>query len=265
MIDFSTILTQLWWVFPLLVIAALFKSAWFKGFIGEAMVNMAARLRLDKNDYHLIKNVTIPTEDGTTQIDHIIVSRYGIFVVETKNMKGWIFGNERQKTWTQQIYRSKHRFQNPLHQNYKHTKILEAALGLEPDKLFSVVVFVGDSTFKTQMPENVTYGGGYIRHIKAKTQILLTESEVQQVIQQIADGRLKSSIKTHRQHAKHVREIVAAKTGVIAPQPVSASSKACSKCGSAMVLRTSKKGPETGNQFWGCSTFPKCRMVSEFE
>jgi len=73
--------------------------------------------------------------------------------------------------WTQQIFKSKHTFQNPLHQNYKHTKTLESILGVESDKLFSVVVFVGDSTFKTTMPENVTYAGGYISFIKSKTKV----------------------------------------------------------------------------------------------
>jgi len=56
-----------WWLLLLLIVAALFKSAWFKGFMGEFMVNMAARLFLDKNDYHLIENVIIPTGDGTTR------------------------------------------------------------------------------------------------------------------------------------------------------------------------------------------------------
>jgi len=59
MIDFSTLVSQLlstyWWLLPLLIVAALFKSAWFKGFMGETMVNMAARLFLNKNDYHLMK------------------------------------------------------------------------------------------------------------------------------------------------------------------------------------------------------------------
>ncbi|MFQ5582436.1 MAG: hypothetical protein ACE5F3_07435 [Mariprofundaceae bacterium] len=63
MIDFGAMFTQLfssfWWLLPLLFIAALLKSAWFKGVMGEAMVNLAARLFLDKNDYHLIKNITI--------------------------------------------------------------------------------------------------------------------------------------------------------------------------------------------------------------
>jgi len=227
--------------------------------MGEVMVNMVARFFLDKSDYHLIKNVTLPTEDGSTQIDHVIVSRFGIFVVETKNMKGWIFGSERQKTWTQQIFKSKHKFQNPLHQNYKHTKALEAALGLEPDKLFSVVVFVGDSTFKTKMPENVTYRGGYIRYIKSNIQILLTETEVQQIIQQIADGRLKPSIKTHIQHVRHVKEIVAEKNEPVMSPVI----KPCPKCGSEMKLRTAKKGPQAGNQFWGCSAYPKCRAIAD--
>jgi len=64
MIDFGALFSQListyWWLLPLFALAALFKSPWFKGFIGEVLVNLSARLFLDKNDYHLIKNVTIP-------------------------------------------------------------------------------------------------------------------------------------------------------------------------------------------------------------
>jgi len=69
LIDFGALSSQLfssfWWLLPLFALAALLKSAWFKGFIGESLVNLSARLFLDKNDYHLIKNVTIPTEDGS--------------------------------------------------------------------------------------------------------------------------------------------------------------------------------------------------------
>ncbi|NOQ13266.1 MAG: nuclease, partial [Methyloprofundus sp.] len=91
--NFTPILNQilgvLWYLAPFFIIARLFKSAWFKGAMGEFMVNFSAKLFLDKG-HHLIKNVTLATQDGSTQIDHIIVSKYGIFVVETKNMKGWI-------------------------------------------------------------------------------------------------------------------------------------------------------------------------------
>ncbi len=83
-------------------------------------MNASARLFLDKGRYHLVKNVTLPTEDGTTQIDHLIVSRYRVFMVETKNMKGWIFGSVKQREWTQKIFKHFLKFQNPLHQHYKH-------------------------------------------------------------------------------------------------------------------------------------------------
>ena len=101
---FNQVVGVLWYLIPIVILAAILKSPWFKGLVGESMVNISAKLMLNKDDYHLIKNVTLPTEDGTTQIDHIIVSKYGIFVVETKNMKGWIFGSPNQPTWTRKIY-----------------------------------------------------------------------------------------------------------------------------------------------------------------
>ena len=88
--DFTPIfasLLSLWYFIPLFICLVVLRSAWFKGILGEFMVNVIARWQLDKQHYHLIKNVTLPTEDGTTQIDHIIVSVYGVFVVETKNIQ----------------------------------------------------------------------------------------------------------------------------------------------------------------------------------
>ena len=73
----------------------------FKGWVGEVQGTLAAKIRLDPQIYRSINNVTIPTANGTTQIDHVIVSKYGIFVVETKNIKGWIYGDEKQAQWTQ--------------------------------------------------------------------------------------------------------------------------------------------------------------------
>ena len=59
---FEQLITSFWWLLPLVVLATLLKSAFFKGFMGEAMANLSARLFLNKNDdYPLIKNVTIPT------------------------------------------------------------------------------------------------------------------------------------------------------------------------------------------------------------
>ncbi|OUS04083.1 nuclease [Gammaproteobacteria bacterium 42_54_T18] len=242
-----------WYLIPIFIFAIVIKSAWFKGILGEWQVNLLIKFFLDKNDYHLIKNVTLPTEDGTTQIDHIIVSKYGVFVVETKNMKGWIFGSENQKQWTQQIFKHKSKFQNPLHQNYKHVKTLEACLNAKNDSIFSVIIFIGDSTFKTKVPENVRFARGGIEYIKSKTDIAFNAEEVAGVIEQIENGRLERSFKTNRQHVRHVQEIIEEKSDT----------QSCSKCGAKMVLRKATKGKNSGNEFWGCSTFPMCRNVVE--
>jgi len=259
------LISNAWFLIPLAIFAVVIKSAWFKGLAGEFLVNVFAKLFLNKEVYHLVKNVTLPTEDGSTQIDHIIVSKYGVFVVETKNMKGWIFGSEKQKTWTQKIFKSTHKFQNPLHQNYKHLKSLESTLAIDIGKLFSVVVFVGDSIFKTKVPENVVKGMAYIRYIKSKKTALLSDDEVSSVLEQIQSGRLTPSFKTNRAHVKHVKELVAekgsAKASVAASDSASSSANACPKCGSDMVMRETKKGNNAGKQFWGCATFPKCRGV----
>ncbi len=191
------------------VIAIILRSPWFKGWIGEIQINLITEFFLNKDVYHFIKNVTIPADGGTTQIDHIIVSRFGVFVVETKNLRGWIFGQERDAYWTQKIFRHSEKFHNPLRQNYKHTKALSETLGIPDDKMRPVVVFVGDSSFKTKMPENMTGPRGYIRYIRSQTRPVLTEDEVRQAIYLIEQKRLAPGLKTHFEHVKHVENIKA--------------------------------------------------------
>jgi len=200
---------------------------------------------------HLFKNVTIPTQNGTTQIDHIIVSQYGIFVIETKNMKGWIFGDKNQRTWTQKIYKHTNKFQNPLHQNYKHIKTLESLLNINQNKIFSIITFVGDSTFKTEMPENVTYAGGFINFINSKKIKLLSEQEVHQINALISEKRLSQTLKTNINHVQHVKDIVKEKE----------KKNLCPRCGNSLVKRISKRGANIGSEFYGCSNYPKCRYT----
>ena len=250
---FLNVLAQVWYLVPLLLIVSVFKSRWLKGVFGEFLVNRLLS-KLPESDYTLIKDVTLPTSDGTTQVDHIVVSKYGIFVVETKNMKGWIFGSARQKQWTQKIYRHSSKFQNPLHQNYKHIKALETLLGCSEEHLHSVIVFIGDSTFKTELPPNVTYARGCIRYIEQFNDVLFSDKDYARLTESINRIKLKRGVITDLKHRKHVKAVVTSK----------ASSNQCPRCNSEMVLRETKRGENTGKQFWGCSTFPKCRAVKQF-
>lgn len=241
---------QVWYILLLLLAITILKTRWFKGVFGELLVNRLLST-LPTSDYTLIKDVTLPTHDGTTQIDHILVSRYGIFVIETKNMKGWIFGSIKGKLWTQKIYRHSSRFQNPLHQNHKHVKTLESLLGCSENHVHSVIVFIGDSTFKTDMPENVTYARGCTRYIQQFNDVVFTDKEYAQFIESIHQIKLTRGLITDTKHRQHVKDLVATKTP----------SNPCPQCGAEMVLREAKRGENKGKPFWGCSNFPKCRAA----
>lgn len=244
--------SQFWYFSFFIIIAIVFKSSWLKGVLGEFIVNRILS-SLPSGEYTLIKNVTLPTEDGTTQLDHIVLSRYGVFVVETKNMKGWIFGGEKQSHWTQKIYKHSVKFQNPLRQNYKHIKTLQFILGSSDHIVKSVVVFVGDSKFKSEMPPNVTYSSGCKPYISSFKNILLSDVEVSDYIKRIEEIKLTPGLVTDYMHKKHVKELVSAKENY--------AGDICPKCGSALILRESRRGKNVGSKFWGCSQYPKCRVV----
>lgn len=189
----------------LVLLVAIIKSGVFKGALGEFLVRFFLQSKLPKDKYHILHNVTLPAGSGTTQIDHVVVSQYGVFVIETKNFKGWIFGGERQKVWVQKIYKRNYKFQNPIHQNYKHTQVLSGLLSLPVDNLFSVVVFVGNSTFKTRMPANVVKLGGLAKYILAHKKELYTKEQVDAFLVSIKENSLAKSRATNKKHVAYLQ------------------------------------------------------------
>lgn len=243
--------------FLIVILAVLFKigyllipSASAKGRAGERRVNSQARRYLDPGAYQLLVDITIPTKSGgTTQIDHIILSVYGIFVVETKNYSGWIFGSPNQRQWTQVIYEEKNRFQNPIRQNYGHICALSEFLGIPKSKFHNVVCFAGNAEFKTEIPHCVQFDNTYVDYIESFNQVLLPKQKLNLLRKRIETGRLPENSETQKMHIKnvHSREFM---------------HLTCPRCGAALVLRTARKGANAGNQFWGCSSYPKCRYTS---
>ena len=131
----------------------------FKGWFGEKKTELKLSLALGSDIYTIYHDIVIPSINGTTQIDHVIISPFGLFVVETKNLKGWIYGTDTQSTWTQVVYKSKYKFQNPLRQSYRHKKVLSNHLRIKENNVHQVISFVGDCQFKTDMPPNVIKSG----------------------------------------------------------------------------------------------------------
>ncbi len=195
----------------ILITGVIVNSAWFKGIWGEYKVNSLIESKLDKKSYKLLKDVLLPTEDGSTQVDHIIVSRFGIFVIETKNMSNWIFTNNSAR-WTQVIFKKKYSFQNPQKQNYKHIKTLEKILGDAEKFLFNIVVFAGDCQFKTDTPKGVIKINSLISHIKSYQEQVIDNIKIREYINKINDVKLESTIKNRMNHIRHVENIVSGST-----------------------------------------------------
>ncbi|MGR6502214.1 nuclease-related domain-containing protein [Shewanella sp. Koi 1] len=134
---------------------------------GEKRVAKLLKQGLKDEDYRLYRNLILPMDEineGTpalTEVDLVLLTHFGVFVLEVKNYSGWIFGGEKQSQWTQKIYTKQTSFKNPLHQNYKHCLAVAHCLGLV-EGLHSVVVFSDEASFKTPLPKNVVNESGLL-------------------------------------------------------------------------------------------------------
>ena len=172
----------------------------FKTVVGELMVRHTLQRALPASHYTILHDVTLETDLDATRIDHVVVSPYGIFVIETRHMPGWIAGSEREAQWTQTFFRSKSRFQNPLRLNSGHIKVLQRLLGLDASKFHSLVVFTGNARFKTQMPINVTKLGGLRPFMQFRTKLLIDYDDASRIAERIESRRLARDITTTMAH-----------------------------------------------------------------
>ena len=207
----SQLFSTFWWVILAFVAIGIIKAfkPFIKGKVGEFAVALHVKLYLKDPEYILLNDCTLPDEQsGTTQIDHILLSPYGIFIIETKNYKGWIFGSERQKLWTQKIFKKSYKFQNPLHQNYKHQKVLEQVLAdiITPEYLHSIVVFMPDCEFKTDMPVNVFRGAAWVDYVKNFKAEVIPAMKLKRIQLRIEKEVLEKSWKTNRIHVENLKQ-----------------------------------------------------------
>ena len=176
-----------------------------KGRIGEMRVSWSLRSELGEG-YEILNDVYMPSMEGeTTQIDHIVVSPYGIFVIETKNWTGWIFGDAKSAKWTQSVYRKKNSFQNPIRQNYKHICELSRNLGIDKGYFISVIAVTGDCTFKTDIPEGVVYSKRAAEYIRSFTRWLIKPEQVPEIVSAILEWQASIPPSVKASHVSNLR------------------------------------------------------------
>lgn len=173
---------------------------------GEASLTQILKSSFGPPDYHLMNHVTLQMSDGTTQIDHILVSRFGVFVIETKDYnEGWIFASADQKQWAQVLYSWKFKFQNPLHQNFRHVCAVQALLDFLPSEAIKpAVVFTGRAEFKTAMPKGVFRPLGLMALVAEQTTEVMSHNRMQFCVGRLETARLAISRETDIEHVQNL-------------------------------------------------------------
>lgn len=223
-----------------------------KGIAAEWVLNHLVLARLDAKRYLRLNNIYLPLPDGTTtQIDHIVISPYGVFVIETKNYQGWIFGDEHSPQWTQTHYRAKYRFQNPIRQNYKHLCALEQCTGIPKAVMRPVIAFSGFSTFKTQLPAMVVKFGNALEYIRSFQTVCIKPEQLEAIRTTILEWQASLSKTQIRNHVANLKQ-KAQGISRDAPPP------RCPFCGGEMVIRHARRDQKA---FYGCKSYPACKGI----
>ncbi|MBR4732391.1 MAG: NERD domain-containing protein [Lachnospiraceae bacterium] len=228
----------------------------------------------------VLRNVYLPKENGeTSEVDVIFITQKGIFVFESKNYSGWIFGDEKSLNWTAMLpNKQKNQFYNPIMQNKTHMKWMKKFVG-EDIPLFSIIAFSERCELKKVTVESpdikvinrdMTYVT--VKAIWDKNPDVVTAEQIEELYAKLKDlTNVDQAVKLA--HIENIEKKFKNKDEKAAPKgevseansSEDAKSMICPKCGSPLVLRTAKKGDNAGNQFYGCSAFPKCRYVRNLE
>ena len=211
-------------------------------------------------------NIYIPKGNGeTTEIDVIMLHESGIYVLESKNYSGWIFGSENQQYWTQTLAAKgksqKSRFFNPIMQNKGHIKWLSNFLEISSQSIFySYIVFSERCTLK-DIP--VTSGNSFVinryelaRSVRANAETkgkILTEKAIDAMYARLYPL-------TQVQEAEKLSHVNDIRRKQAEYENASEGMK-CPRCGGTLVKRVTKRGENQGREFLGCSNYPRCKYT----
>ncbi len=227
----------------------------------------------------ILQNIYIPKDNGeTTEIDVVYITQKGIFVIESKNYSGWIFGNEMQRYWTASLVNgTKNSFYNPILQNKMHIKWLDSFLNHEIP-LFSIIAFserceLKKVTISSDDVHVIKRDRIYatIRSIWDSSPDVLSREKIKELfstlrnLTYVDDAIKESHIESiqRKYNASITNKNMNHSTGIniLTNNKFQTAEMLCPKCNSLLVEREAKKGTFKGSKFYGCSNFPKCRYI----
>lgn len=185
-----SLLLHLAWIVPLVLLIAFVSSPRFRGDIAESRVRRLLEAGLERNLYTVFNNLVIPSGGGSTRIDHIVVSKTGIFVVESCYVRGRISGGELQADWRQRYWGRSSRFANPVHTNRLQVEALQRLLNYPARVFVPVVVLVGHRGLKSPLPDHVLGPERLLAFIRKRSRQELTPDQANRALQAISEARL---------------------------------------------------------------------------
>ena len=221
------------------------RSAKFKGKFGERLVSRTLEAPTFEKRY-TISDLTFISDEKSVQIDHILISRYGLFVIETKNYGGRIYGSDNQLEWTQVFGRTKNKFYNPVKQNANHVYHLSKILNKKVP-IYSIVVFVKNNT--SYITSNNVVGLSslpqYLAHYRAE---VLSDDE----IDELYDFFMELKANTDVSALEHIENVDDMRKKIDA--------NICPRCGGNLLPRSGRYG-----EFFGCVNYPDCKFTKKFD
>jgi hypothetical protein len=244
------------WI-PIIIITittAILNHPMVKGMIGERRVRKQLK-KLPSEDYRVLNNLLIKGKKGTSQIDHMVISPQGIFVIETKNYSGWIHGSENSEHWTQTIYRHKTKFYNPIKQNWGHILALKETLPAYLNlPYFPIIVFVGKAKLMNlDATTDVIYPHMLFDTVtKQRESRRLTHKDMDEIFSTLKEASIGDN-QTKRDHVSRIRWNVKMRE-------MKERLLICPQCGGQLMKRTGQYG-----EFYGCSNFPQCKHKTKLD
>lgn len=245
--QFSLILIA---VFTLLVAFIIWRIRHLKSKGKQGELYVAKRLKkLPQDQYRVINDLLLQSNGYSSQIDHVVVSPYGAFVIETKNFTGDIYGGPNSEMWTQNIYGNKSQFRNPIWQNQGHITALKKVLDDKGRITFhNIVLFSEYSNVKADACKGVYSFRQILPVIEGYDRIVLTQSDVDSIYSKLLAANFDDK-KAKKEHIKSAKGAKHRRNEAVA-------NGKCPLCGGNLILRESKYG-----KFYGCSNYPKCRYT----
>jgi len=179
--------------------------------IAERIVVDALTDIVKDEHHHIMQNLTLPLENGgSSQIDVVLVSRRGVFVIEVKAFRGIITGNAEDEYWTQSRGFDIREFKNPLRQNHSHLLALKECIGIPMEIMHSLVIFGREGRFKAPISDNVIHLDKLRDIIQNEAPNKLNERELIDLIGKTELLRLPQCMETDNKHVEYVKNKSAA-------------------------------------------------------